>query len=150
MPAGERPLGRVVGGAVAGIGGALALAPMDVVERRLLGRRPAFDLLLVTRRLGARVLGRRPRRRLVSGAEWLLRLGYGASLGALLSVARLGTVMGSCVIAGLEMLAMPAAGATPPVNIWSRRERWLLVGHVAVFVMVSRGLLRMGGVGSSQ
>ncbi len=137
-------LGRTTRGALAGMGGALALAPTDVLMRYLLGRSPVFDLSLVTRRLAARVLRRSPTRRFVSRAEWLLRLAYGASLGALVSAARLHPGIGATRLPGVEMAARPVAGATPPIRAWSRREQWLLLGHTAVFMAVTRALMKVG------
>ncbi len=148
MPPTDQLLGRTARGALAGVGGALALAPTDVLLRYLLCRSPVFDLSLVTRRLAARALGRSPTRRFVSRVEWLLRFGSGASLGALVSAARLQTALGAGLLTGFEMMAMPAVGATPPIRAWSRREQWLLLGHAAVFMLVTRALLRLGRTAS--
>jgi hypothetical protein len=135
---------RAASGALAGAGGALALAPTDAVMRAALGRHPAFDLALVTRRLAVRLTGRRPGRRFVARAEWPLRLAYGAALGALLSAAGVSALTATGLLTGAEMLAMPRAGATRPVRFWSTEERWLLLAHAAAFVLVTRAIERLG------
>lgn len=128
----------IVRGALAGIAGAVALAVSDALERALLGREPVYVPARVAARLSARVPGA-PRRGLALRFPYaaLLGAGYGATRGLLPgSSARAGARLGVAVWA-LELLLLPATGATPPVRAWPRGEPGLLFLHTLVFGLVT-------------
>jgi hypothetical protein len=117
---------------IAAAAGLAGLALSEPLERAVLGRRPAYHPTVMLRRMGwAAPLS----------VAWLLRAGYGLSLGAAAAMARrrlprstllAGVAVGAGVFAG-ERWALPALGATPPLRDWPARERALLLLHTLAF-----------------
>jgi NADP-dependent 3-hydroxy acid dehydrogenase YdfG len=119
--------------------GLATLRAVEPIERRLLGRPPAYA---PSRIAGA--LRRRWHLRLARAGDerlgaWLRRL-YGALLASSLSALPAvpasplgrGVVQGAA-IAALEAVALPRIGATPALRRWARGEAALLLLHATVF-----------------
>jgi hypothetical protein len=104
--------------------GTLALHGADALERRLLGRRPAWDV----RAMGIRLFGR-------PGVGIVLRWIYGPSLGMVQTRWRIPPLLYGPLIAAAELVAMPRVGATPPLRRWQRPEIPLLFVHATAFAL---------------
>ena len=104
--------------------GTLALHGADACERRLLGRRTAWDV----RAMGKRLFGS-------AEAGVALRFIYGTSLGVAQLRLRIPPLLFGPAIAATELFALPRSGATRPLRKWSRAEIPLLFAHATVFAL---------------
>jgi hypothetical protein len=103
----------------------LALLGADAIERRILGRRPAYDV----DEMGRRLLGS-------AGAGRALRWIYGPALAVAQQKLRLPPLLFGPAIALGELFAMPRSGATPPVREWRRGDVGLLFAHATAFSLI--------------
>lgn len=109
----------------------LLLEGADLVERRWLGRRPAYD----TGKMGKRLFGS-------SRKGEALRWVYGPSLALLQRWLGLPALLFGPAVAAFELVALPLTGATPPVRRWKRGEVPLLFAHATAFALVASALER--------
>lgn len=105
----------------------LALEGVDLLERRLLGHKPVYD----TGKMGERLFGN-------ARVGELMRWVYGPSLGFVQRRLRLPPLLFGPLVAVAELIAMPLAGATPPVRKWPRWEVPLLFAHATAFAFAAR------------
>ena len=111
--------------------GTLALHAADAIERKLLGRRPAYD----AGTMGKRLFGSAP-------AGVALRWVYGPGLAVLQEELKLRAWIFGPAIALGELLALPRLGATPPIRRWRRGELLTLFAHATAFALVVRAVGR--------
>jgi len=111
--------------------GTLALHGADAVERKLLGRRPAYDAAA----MGSRLVGN-PR------AGTALRWVYGPLLGLLQQKWRARPLLFGPAVALVELLALPRLGATPAPRRWGRGEIPLLFAHATAFALAVAAVRR--------
>jgi hypothetical protein len=133
-------------GAQVGLFAALVLTCADRLEQKWLGRPQIYAPTAIAGRLSRRRSHRAvdsTRQARIHGL--LLRAGYSAGLGALYAVVR-ERLPRAPLVAGLtfgteiwafELLAMPRAGAVPPLRNWPRGEIALLLAHALVFGITS-------------
>jgi hypothetical protein len=115
--------------------GTLALHGADALERKLLGRKPAYD----AGAMGKRLFGS-------ARAGIALRWIYGPALAALQGKLRLPPLIFGPAVALAELLAFPPLGATPPIRRWRREEVPLLFAHATAFALTVHALGRRRGV----
>jgi hypothetical protein len=102
-----------------------ALRGADALEQRVLGRRPAYDVNAMGRRLfGSARAGR--------ALRWI----YGPTLAIVQKKLRIPAWIMGPTIALAELVAMPAVGATPPVRKWPRGEVPMLFAHATTFALL--------------
>jgi hypothetical protein len=102
----------------------LALSVADVLERKWLGHRPAYDVDAMGRRLfGSARAG--------TALRWI----YGPSLAVIQKKLRLPPLLFGPAIALGELLVMPRVGATPKVQKWRTGEVPLLFAHATAFAL---------------
>ena len=116
---------------IRGLLATLLLEGADVVERRWLGHRPAYD----TRRMGKRLFGSE---RAGEALRWI----YGPALAAVQRWTRLPARLFGPLVAAGELVALPLTGATPPVRKWKRGEVPLLFAHATAFALTAALLNR--------
>jgi hypothetical protein len=110
----------------------LLLHGADAVERRLLRKRPAYDV----DRMGKRLFGS-------ARAGRALRWVYGPALALVQQKLELHPLLFGPAIAAGELWLMPRAGATPPVRKWRRGEIPLLFAHATAFALAVHALHRI-------
>ena len=99
-----------------------ALRGFDVLERKLLGHRPAYDV----DRIGKRLFGS-------ARAGRALRWVYGPALALAQKKLKVPPLLFGPAIALGELIAMPRVRATPPPRKWRRGEVPLLFAHATAF-----------------
>jgi len=107
----------------------LLLSAADAAERAVLGRRPAYDV----ERIGRRLFGS-------ARAGRVLRWIYGPAVAFAQRRLRLPPLVFGPLVALAELLAMPMAGATPPVRKWRRGEVPMLFAHATAFALAANFL----------
>jgi hypothetical protein len=110
----------------------LAVSAIEPLERALLAEEPVYSARSIARRLFGR--------RVPWPASTALRYAYGIGLGALASrVPWLrGGLRTALALYGLEIVLLPALGATPPLRRWPRRQWLTLFLHTLAFGLVLR------------
>jgi hypothetical protein len=103
----------------------LSLHGVDALERRLLGRRPPYDVSA----MGKRLFGS-------ARAGTALRWVYGPTLAIVQKKLRLPPLLFGPAIALGELVAMPRVGATPPARKWRPGEVPLLFAHATAFALL--------------
>jgi hypothetical protein len=111
--------------------GTAALTAWEAIEWRILGHKPVF----APERIARRLFGNRR-------AAPLLRFSYGPAVGILLGACEVPPLLFAIALAGVELLGLPASGATPRVRRWPRAERAMLFVHTAVFSLATAAALR--------
>jgi hypothetical protein len=100
----------------------LLLHGADAIERKVLGRRPEYDV----ERMGRRLFGS-------ARAGTALRWIYGPVLAVVQKKLDLPPLLFGPAIALAELFAMPRVDATPAVRRWRRGEVALLFAHATAF-----------------
>jgi hypothetical protein len=121
----------VIGPAVLGT---LALHGADAIERKLLGRRPVYDVAA----MGKRLFGR-------AWAGVALRWLYGPALALVQAKLSIPPLVFGPAIALAELIAMPRVGATPSPGKWRREEVVLLFAHSTAFALAVHATHRFAG-----
>jgi hypothetical protein len=111
--------------------GTLTLHGADALERKLLGRKPAYDAGAIGERLfdSAR-------------AGIALRWVYGPALATLERKLRVSPLIFGPAIALGELLVLPRFGATPRIGRWRRKEVVLLFAHATAFALAVHAVRR--------
>ena len=126
--------------------GTLTVSALGPLEEKLLGRTPLF----APARLAGRLLqkasgGHRSSVAVKIAAGHLMRWLYGPALGLAWSLARRALPRSRTLrvgaltagVAALELTALPATEATPPLRRWKKVEIALLLAQIAAFAAVT-------------
>ena len=128
---------RTAQGLLAGAIGTLVLTGVEVFETGWVGGPTLYAAGPVARGLAARWIKRKLAGRGELMAGLALRWTYGPVLGAIyarlrprlpLSVPAAAACLAGGIL-GVELVAMPALSATPPLGKWDRPQRWMLAAH---------------------
>jgi hypothetical protein len=126
----------------AGAAGAIALSLARPLARAIAGGEPTFAADRIAARLAARTglrLDRRGARRLGTLLRWTYAPGLALARELVVGrprARRAGRALAfGAAIYGLELVALPATGATPPPARWRARELGALAAHVLTFAL---------------